>query len=191
MRVAPIGMVYSCRKMTQLIEAVFQTSIPTHGGQFAICAAASFAAAVSAAIDGRSSDEVLRVAIDAAREAERFRPPSSAGNMAEALQRMYAQLVLVRQELSARLQEDDCFPDRPAVIVPLAISLALLTKSASETILLAANAGGDTDSVASMGGALAAAMFPQSVDEGWYRAVENVNNHNLVELAARLASLRQ
>ena len=104
---------------------------------------------------------------------------------------MYAELGSARQELSVRLQEDDCFPDRPTVIVPLAIGLALVTKSASQTILLATNIGGDADSVASIGGALTAAMCPQSVDEGWYQAVENVNNHSLVELATKLAALRQ
>jgi ADP-ribosylglycohydrolase len=191
MRVAPIGIVYSCRRMSHLVEGVVQASVSTHGGQFGICAAASFAAAVSAAIDSKSSDEVLNTAIHAAREAERFRTPSSIGNMSTALRRMYAELFAAREELSARLQEDDCFPDRPIVIVPLAISLALVTKSARETILLAANIGGDTDSVASIGGALAAAMFPDTADEGWYEAVESVNRDNLVEVAVKLAELRQ
>lgn len=98
---------------------------------------------------------------------------------------------LPRRGLSARLQEDDCFPDQTVVIVLLAISLALVTKSASETILLATNIGGDTDSVASIGGALAAAMYPQSVNDEWYQAVEHLNKHNLVELAAKLAALRR
>jgi ADP-ribosylglycohydrolase len=190
MRVAPIGIVYSWRRMADLVEAAFQTSISTHGGQFGICAAASFASAVSAAIDNESCDEVLNAAIHAAGEAERLRPASPVGNMSAALQHMYGELVALRQELSSRLQEDDCFPDRPIVTVPLAISLALVTKSARETILLAANIGGDSDSVASIGGALAAAMFPQTVDEGWYQAVENINNHDLIDVATQLAALR-
>jgi ADP-ribosylglycohydrolase len=191
MRVAPIGVAFSSNRVPHLIEAVLQASVSTHGGQFAICAAASFAAAVSAAIDGKRSDEILSVAIEAAQEAEQFRPASSIGNMAAALRQMYAALDSARQELPPRLQEDDCFPDRPAVIVPLAISLALVTKSASQTILLGTNIGGDADSVASIGGALAAAMSPQSINEEWYQAVEAVNNHSLVELATKLAALRQ
>lgn len=191
MRAAPIGIVYSARRILDLIEAVFQASVSTHGGQFGICAAASFAAAVSAAIDGRPPDDVLGVAVDAAHQAERYRPPSSVGNMAAALRKMYGELVSASQALPARLREDDCFPNRPAIIVPLAISLAVVTKSARETILLATNIGGDSDSVASIGGGLAGAMFPQSVDEDWYRAVESVNNHNLIELATRLAAMRQ
>jgi ADP-ribosylglycohydrolase len=191
MRVAPIGIAYSWRRMEHLAEAVFQACVSTHGGQFGICAAASFAAAVSAAVDGESSSDVLDAALDGAREAERYRPPSSTGNMALALRRMYSELGPEGKNLSMRLQEDDCFPDRPIVIVPLAITLALVTGSSRETILLAANIGGDTDSVASIGGALAAAMFPDTVDEGWYAAVEHVNSHRLVELAVKLVALRQ
>ena len=190
MRVAPIGIVYSHRCLNDLIDAVFQASVPTHGGQLAICAAAAVAAAVSAAIDGKSCEAALDVGMGAARRAERLRPPSAAGNMAEALGRMHSQLLAARDNLPARLQEEDCFPDRTAVIVPLAISLALVTQSASETILLATNIGGDADSVASIGGALAAAMFPQSVNDGWFEEVERVNNHQLVDVAAKLAALR-
>jgi hypothetical protein len=115
MRVAPVGIVYSWRKITHLVEAAFQASMPTHGGQFGICAAASFAAAVSSAIDNASCDNVLNASIYAAREAERLRPPSPVGNMSAALQHMYAELAPLGQELPARLQEEDCFRDRPIV----------------------------------------------------------------------------
>jgi ADP-ribosylglycohydrolase len=52
------------------------------------------------------------------------------------------------------------FPDGPRAIAPLAISLALITDSAEETTLFAANLGGDSDSVASIGGAIAGALSP-------------------------------
>jgi ADP-ribosylglycohydrolase len=190
MRIAPLGIAYSHRRMADLVEAVYQASVPTHGGQFALCAAASFSAAVSAAIDGGSSLEVFNAAIHAAQETEQFRPPSSIGNMAITLRRMHDGLLSV-PDLSERLRQNDCFPDKPIIIVPLAISLALVTKSSRRTILLAANIGGDTDSVASIGGALAAAMFPETVDEEWYQAVERINDHRLAELASKLTALRQ
>jgi ADP-ribosylglycohydrolase len=192
MRVAPLGIAYSSSAdLKKLVEAVYQTCIPTHGGQFGIGAAAAVATAVSVAIDGGSVDDVLRSALDAARAAEHYRPPSPVGNMAANLERLYGVLDSARNGLVARLQKDDCFPDRPAVIVPLAISLALVTQSATQTILLASNIGGDTDSVASIGGAIAAAMYPDTVDEEWYQDVERVNNLKLTELATRLAELRE
>ena len=190
MRVAPVGIAYRSDNISVLVQAAFNASVSTHGGQFGICAAASVAGALSAAIEGESPDTVLHVAIDVARYAERLRPPSAVGNMATALQRMHDELSAAQENLPARLRKEDCFPDRPAVIVPLAISLALVTKSSRETILLAANAGGDTDSVASIGGALAGAMYPQTIDEEWYQIVERVNRHGLDELATELVSMR-
>ena len=53
------------------------------------------------------------------------------------------------------------FPNTPQNIVPLAISLALITESADETALIAANVGGDSDSVASIGGAIAGSLCPE------------------------------
>jgi len=72
----------------------------------------------------------------------------------------------------------------------LALGLGTLTQSAEEAILLAANIGGDSDSVASIAGAILGAMYPTTVDHDWYRVVEVVNDHNLVAIANDLAQLR-
>jgi ADP-ribosylglycohydrolase len=56
------------------------------------------------------------------------------------------------------------FPNQPMTIIPLALGLATVMQSAEEAIILAANIGGDSDSVASIsGGILAAMAIPQSV----------------------------
>jgi hypothetical protein len=83
-----------------------------------------------------------------------------------------------------------CFPDDPLTIVPLAIALATITRSAQEAILLAANVGGDSDSVASVAGGILGAMYPDTVSASWVRAVESVNGHGLATLASQLAGLR-
>jgi len=82
------------------------------------------------------------------------------------------------------------FPNQPLTIVPLALGLATVMQSVDEAILLAANIGGDSDSVASIAGAILGAMYPTTVDSDWYRVVEAVNQHNLVALANDLAQLR-
>ena len=74
--------------------------------------------------------------------------------------------------------------------MPLAISLALITESAEETILLAANMGGDADSVASIGGGIAGALHPDTVKQDWYNVVESVNEDDLQKVAETLARLR-
>ncbi len=189
MRSTPVGVSYSCDELELLVAGAFEASIPTHGGQIAICAASAVAAAISAAIDGYSSKEVLRVAIEAAKEAEKFRPAPSDENIAEAVRQIYYDL-FTQDELSIDYLVQRYFPDKTATIVPLAIALSLVTESVEETILLAANLGGDTDTVASIGGAIAGAMFPDTINENWYRAVVEVNGNELLDLVESLVSTR-
>ena len=82
------------------------------------------------------------------------------------------------------------FPNKPQNIVPLAIGLALVTQSAQETALLAANIGGDSDSVASIGGAIAGALHPETVNQEWFEVVNLINEDDLLAVATSLAALR-
>ncbi len=80
MRTAPIGVFHLSSRLDELIRGAYECAIPTHGGQMAVCAAAAVAGAVSAALDGRPSAEVvLMVAIRASKEAETLRPSVEAG----------------------------------------------------------------------------------------------------------------
>jgi ADP-ribosylglycohydrolase len=89
------------------------------------------------------------------------------------------------EEVAAR-----CFPEGPLTIVPLALALATVMQSAEAAILLAANVGGDSDSVASIAGAILGARCPETVNDEWYAVVEKVNGHDLLPLAEDLAGLR-
>jgi hypothetical protein len=82
------------------------------------------------------------------------------------------------------------FPDGPLTIVPLALALATLLPSAEDAILLAANIGGDSDSVASIAGGILGAMYPNTVNQRWHEVVEAINKHNLEALADELAPFR-
>jgi ADP-ribosylglycohydrolase len=193
MRVAPVGVLYSPKRFDELICAAYESSIPTHGGQLAISAAAAVAAAISAALEGMSVAEVLNLAIVAARKAEAFTPaskskatPSIAASIQEIHANLYSRGSLLASELAIKY-----FPDRPETKVPLAISLALITESAQNTTLLAANLGGDSDSVASIGAAIAGSLRPETVNETWFRVVQSVNgDDDLVAIAHALAKLR-
>src|SRR5215475_12108620 len=131
-RVGPVGIIVRPDRLDDLVNGAREASIPTHGGSIAIAAAAATAAAVSAAIDEWPADEIIRLAESAAAEAERRWPGDD-------LKRL---LQLWPAEIAAR-----CFPDRPTTIVPLALSLAAVMDSAEQAILVAANVGGDSDSV--------------------------------------------
>jgi ADP-ribosylglycohydrolase len=178
MRVAPIGVIHRPTERKALVRAAYECAIPTHGGQLAISAAAAVAAAVSAALDGQSPAGILATALDASQESV---------TIASSIEKIHADLAG-----TARLDVDEIaqryFPDRTEHIVPLAISLALITQSAQETARIAANIGGDADSVASIGGAIAGALCPDSVNENWFRAVNSLGDDDLILIANSLAA---
>ena len=180
-RVAPVGILYASERLEDLINGAREASISTHGGALAIAAAAATAAAVSAAIDGASPRQVLELAERAAGRVSKV--------FVQAVRTVHDELrglpALRPADVAARY-----FPNQPLTIVPLALGLATVMQSVDEAILLAANIGGDSDSVASIAGAILGAMYPTTVDSDWYRVVEVVNDHNLVAIANDLAQLR-
>lgn len=188
-RVAPVGILYASHRMAKLVDAAREASVSTHGGSLAIAAAAATAAAVSAAIDEASPRQVLELAERAAAEAERRWRGPAAPAFANAVRTVYQDLRRLRALLPAEIAAF-CFPNQPMTIVPLALGLGTLMQSAEEAILLAANIGGDSDSVASIAGAILGARYPMTVNHDWYILVEAVNDHNLVAIANDLAELR-
>ena len=189
MRAAPVGILYPSNRIHELIRGAYECAIPTHGGQMAICAAAALAGAVSAALDGLSPVEVLSIALKACRAAEVLRPRGETPTIADAIQEIYSDLAGRKHVIVDELA-DRYFPNKPQNIVPLALVLALVTQSAQETTLLAANIGGDSDSVASIGGAVAGALHPETVNEEWFDVVCRTNSEDLIGAATSLAALR-
>ncbi len=190
MRTAPVGVFYPSSRLDDLVRGAYECAIPTHGGPMAICAAAAVAGAVSAALEGRPGAEVLMVALQASQKAESLRPSAEAAAVTRSIAGIHSDLA-GRQRLVAGELANQYFPDKPQNIVPLAIGLALVTRSARETALLAANIGGDADSVACIGGAIAGALCPETVNEEWFEVVERINQDELVDLATSLAALRR
>jgi ADP-ribosylglycohydrolase len=189
MRVAPVGIIYSSNRVEEIVSVVFESSIPTHGGQLAISAAASIAAAVSASIDGKQSSEIFEIAVQASRKAKKYRHPSDDVKFDEVLIHTYEDLRR-QKDINISYLSANYFPKTTIHIVPLAISLALITKSVEKTTLIAANIGGDSDSVASMASAIAGAISPETINEKWYEMVQSVNENELLELGESLYSLR-
>lgn len=188
-RVAPVGILYSSQRLEQIVVGAREASISTHGGPLALAAAAATAAAVSAAIDGAGSTAIIELAQRAAAEAEHARLRSS-DRFAQAISGIYADLGRWPQ-LDAANVAAKYFPNDPLTIVPLALALATLIDSARTAILLAANIGGDSDSVASIAGSILGARCPESISESWHAVVEGVNGHELTSLGQNLAKLRR
>jgi ADP-ribosylglycohydrolase len=189
-RVAPVGIRYRSSQVDEILKGAREASIPTHGGPLALAAAAATAAAVSAAIDGVEADEIFAQAQRAAMRAECDRSGGGGTVFADAMGAIHADLQR-RGSLDPARIAAACFPDGPLTIVPLALALATLMDSAAAAILVAANVGGDSDSVASIAGAVLGARRPETVDDDWYEQVEAINAHNLTALAGRLSALRE
>jgi ADP-ribosylglycohydrolase len=188
-RVAPVGVLYGSGRLEEIVAAAREASIPTHGGALAIAAAAATAAAVSAAIDGASPLEIIGVAQRAAAQAECHGPGSADATFAKAIGIIHADLHQ-RTELRPAEVAAAYSPEHPLTIVPLAIALGTIMQSAEDAILLATNIGGDSDSVASIAGAILGARCPETLNHEWFAVVEMINGHNLTALAEGLGERR-
>jgi ADP-ribosylglycohydrolase len=188
-RVAPVGILHSSGRLEEIIAAAREASISTHRGALAIAAAAATAAAVSAAIDGASPSEIIAFAQSAAAQAERQRSGSADTTFAEAVRAVHADLHQF-SELHPESVGKQYFPESPLTIVPLALALGTVMESCEAAILLATNIGGDSDSVASIAGAIIGARCPETVNDEWCAVVERVNGHDLMFLAEALSGLR-
>jgi ADP-ribosylglycohydrolase len=188
-RVAPIGIVFRPTRFDDLVNGAREASISTHGGSIAIAAAAAAAAAVTAAIDGWSADAIITFAESAAAEAERRWPGDPSVSFARTLRKVHDDLSSVAESewvaVAAR-----CSSTHALAAVPLALGLATVMGSAEQAILLAANIGGDSDSVASIAGAVLGSRHPGTVNQPWFDIVEGVNRHNLLTLIDELIELR-
>lgn len=172
MRVAPVGLLHPGDPRAACEQALV-TCLPSHDTEVAISAACAIAAAAAVAVDGAALEEVIAAAVAGAEHGE-------------ALAARHARLVagpnlLARTRMAlaiaadARVQQaEDRDADRrflerlerevgnsvlAAESVPSA--LAILAYAGAEplrTISLAASCGNDTDSIATMAGAIAGAM---------------------------------
>jgi ADP-ribosylglycohydrolase len=181
-RVAPVGILHASTSRDALVRDAREASISTHGGPLAIAAAAATATAVSAALDGASAPDAFELAVDAASQSPSF---------ATALRRLRDDLALLPRPFRADDVASRCVPDSPLTIVPLALALATLMDSADDAILLAANVGGDSDSVASIAGGILGARHPGTIRADWCHVVEQVNDHGLTIVARALALVRR
>jgi len=189
-RVSPVGIVIRPVRLDDLVNGAREASVPTHGGSIAIAAAAATAAAVSAAIEGWSADEIFAAAESAAAEAERRWPGDPSVSTARTLRKVRDELMSVPErqwtEISAR-----CPSTHALAVVPLALGLATVMHSTEQSTLLATNIGGDTDSIASIAGGILGARYPDTVNQAWYEIVETINGRELEALVSALVDFRR
>jgi ADP-ribosylglycohydrolase len=198
MRVAPAGLIHP-GQIEAACEQTFVTCLPSHDTDVAISAACSVAAATSRALVSSSLDDVIAAALAGASIGERLgreRARTVAGP--SYLARLEMALAIARDA-----KDDHTFMRQmertvgnsvlAAESVPAAIGVVAYAKGDPlRTIALSASIGNDTDSIATMAGAIVGAWvgthaLPQAL-MAEFRAA-NAAEFDLDELASGLSDI--
>lgn len=194
MKVAPAGWLNPGDIVAATRDAAI-IATPTHCTQIAISGAAAVAAAVSEAAAGRDSvDDIIAAGIEGAERGERIgieigreaAGPSVAKRIAFGVEiaRRYDDVWSCLDEIS-----DIIGAGLPTVeAVPTAFALIAGARGdVRESITAAVNVGNDTDTVATIAGAIVGTMSGiGGVPHEWCKLVEDVNNLDLRTLATEL-----
>lgn len=201
MRIAPVGVLCPSDDLEALVDAVEAACLASHNTDIAIAGAAMIAAAVSTAIDDDAATPAERVdhAITTALAA-------AAVGMRRGGEAPGASLVR-RTELGLRLArevaDDDAFGDDLYDLVGAGVAttesvpaaLALAVRAGGDPLrgaLLAANLGGDCDTVGAMTGAVCgAATGVDGIDPALLDVLRRINDLHLEPLAAALVTHRR
>lgn len=192
MRIAPLAIALPDRET--LVKQVVATSMPTHYTQIAISGAMAMAFALTEAL--RSTATVPSIALAAqegAVEGRRF----GAWSWNPPIERRIARAVAFveeasREEALSWIYEMTGVGFYPWELVPSALALVCLTDgNPMAAVRVAANLGGDTDTLGSMVGSIcgalrgAGAFDPKSVEQ-----VAEVNRLDIAAVAYELVALR-
>jgi ADP-ribosylglycohydrolase len=192
MRIAPVGLATPPQPLPTLVDAVVEASMVTHNTSIGLAAAAAVAAAVSAGVAGGTRAEAIELAIaaaDLAADRGHWVPGGQIG----------PRIAWVTRHL-ARVPPAGWAGELDTVVgtsvaaqesVAAAFGILAVAPSAWEAVCLAASAGGDTDTVAAIAGAVAGAADGMSA---WpadiVRRIAQVNDLDLVPIATALLQLR-
>lgn len=194
MRVAPIGIVNS-PDLEKAAEECYLSCLPTHGVNIAIAGACAVCCGVAAALIARSLDQVVDAALYGARYGERL-GIQWAGTLVST--RIELALRIVDESGNTEEAEDLLYTTcgagmNPTELIPTAIGLYVLHKGdPKKAVPAAANLGGDTDTLASIVGALSGAYSGlRAFPEVWVDTVRKVNNLDFERLTAILVAVRE
>jgi len=206
MRVAPVGLLHPGDPRAACVQAL-ATCLPSHDTDVAISAACAIAAATALAVDGAGLDGVIAAALDGGAHGEALAAHHArlvAGPNFLARTRMALAIARDADATPAGAARDRRFLERlereignsvlAAESVPSALAiLAYAAADPMRTIVLAASAGNDTDSIATMAGAIAGAMHGrQALPQDMLAQFCAVNAaYGLEQLAEQLAQLAQ
>jgi ADP-ribosylglycohydrolase len=190
MRISPIGIIHP-GEIRETVDDVALACLPTHNTDIAIAGASAVACAIAAGINNAGTVDDVILAARAGADLGMLRGNPWFG--ASIVRRLELALQFVATH---SLEEDvlgylyECIGAGVAVTETVPVCLALVKFAAGDpvrTIMLAANLGGDADTIASIAGGIAGAYagidaFPPE----YLRRIEEVNHLDLESYAYRL-----
>jgi ADP-ribosylglycohydrolase len=193
MKISPVG-IYGMGNMKRTLQAVSQACLPTHNTNIAIAGAAAIAIAVGTAIHTKSSvDQIIQLALQAAELGmkkgniwfgasipERTKLALSivarSSGLEEAMRELY-------QVIGAGVMMTETVPTCLAIV-------KMADGNPVEAIRIAANLGGDCDTIASIVGAICGAISgAKHLPAQWIKTIEDVNHLQLDQYAFKLEAL--
>lgn len=194
MRVTPVGVAFPVRPLNAFLDKVVESCQVTHDTTLGVAGAAAVAAAVSAAVDGAD----LPAAMDAAEQAARAgaaRGHWAAGADIAARIRWARGTVAGVPEAEATDLISELIGTSVAGQESIPAAFAVLELAGDDpwrACLLAANLGGDCDTIGAMAGAVAGAVTGLGgLPADAVATLRTVNGLDLEPLAERLLALRR
>lgn len=193
MRIAPIGCLIPSADLKRLVDAVEETCKATHYTDVAIAGASMIAAAVSAAIDGKSWDKLITIGKAAAHEGWQRGKETYAPSL---IKRLDLALTIVKngqdeEEILQNLYDVVGAGLHMAESVPTALALAYYARTPLRCSQLCANLGGDTDTIGAMATAICGAYTGiHGIDRSWIDQINSINQVDFAPLAQQLAVFR-
>ena len=194
-RVAPVGAIVGTSDIEGLCLKVQKVCMATHNTSSALSGACAVAAAVAHGIEGGRLEDMASVVLSAAEYGSHLGREVPSPSVSERIR--------FSLNLSGSIKDDSSFMERQYALIgsglpmvqaaPTAIALAYRCNGdLMRACRLAANMGGDTDTVAAMAGMIVGAHVGASaMDEGARSLVERVNGHPFESVAQGLFELRR
>ncbi len=195
MRITPVGVAFPPDPLARLVDAVEDASALTHNTGLAISGASAVAAAVSAGIDGAAFVDVIPLAREAALLGSARGTYSAGASVARRIE--------LAVDLARSAPDDEMFVDAVSELVGTSVATQESVPAAFafaarwpddpwHACLAAAGAGGDSDTVGAMTGAMMGACLGRSRLPGAaVEMIDAVNELDLDGLVRRLLALRQ
>lgn len=188
MRVAPVALAFT--SLEKLIEQVVASCIPTHNTHAAISGATAVAFAASAALKANATIETMA---EAAAQGARVGGEFGAWSWTPPLDKRIAWAMRAVEGMSVKDATRFAFEvigtgEPPWELITSAFAILRAANGEPMTALLAAaNAGGDTDTLGAIVGALAGALLGiDALDAAMVKQVEQLNGLDLATVARGL-----